>query len=355
MKNKSLSSGIVLSLFFFITGLFVAFIVYGITSLLTPIALSFLLTFALKPAVDVLDAKGVPRSLALVAVIGSVTGIGYAVFSLLIPYISGEIDVIMGQSDILKEKGFAILAQISAWLEKHYPSMEKIKYLEPDYLSEEITIITKGMSAAAVKAIAGSLFYFILIPLITFFLLLQGESIYLNLISMIPNRFFEMSIIIIQNIKRRITGYMKGLMIQMGIFILIFSVGFAVIGLPHGVLVGLVAGVVNIIPYAGPVIGLVPAIAVSLLDPTGSVLVPMFVVYIFALGFDMGFTQPVVLAKSAQLHPLIALLSILTAQKLPGVEGALIVVAMVIAVPLAGIAMMTIQVMYRSLKAFRIL
>ena len=354
-ESRELSTRIVLWIFYILTALFIAFIAYGVSNLLTPIAISFLLMFALSPALKYLDGKGIPRLPALIFVLLLIVFFGYLMYQFAVPYFIDEIKSILGQSDIIKQRSFVYLNDLKIYLSGNYPSLSDSEYLDAEYLSSLSASFLAEASSSAFKTLTSSLFYFILIPIITFFLLLQGGTISLHLIAMIPNRYFEMFIIILENVKRRITSYMLGLIIQMMIFIIIFSSGFYLISLPHGILVGVIAGIVNIIPYAGPVMGLIPAIAVSFLDPTGSVLFLMIIVYVFALIFDMLVTQPLVLAKSAQLHPLIALLAILTAQKLPGVEGVMIILAMVIAVPFAGIVMMIIQVMYRSLKAFRIL
>lgn len=354
-EKRELSTRIVLWFFYILTALFVLFIVYGVTNLLTPIAISFLLTFALSPSLNYLEGKKIPRPLALLVVLVLIILFGYLIYHFAVPYFIAEIKSIFSQSATIKERSLVYLDDVHDYLRENYPSLSDSKYLDAEVLGEMAGTFLTEASGSAFKALTSSLFYFILTPIITFFLLLQGESIYMNLISMIPNRYFEMFIIILENVRQRIASYMLGLIIQMMIFIAIFSGGFYFISLPHGILVGVIAGIVNIIPYAGPVLGLIPALAVSLLDPTGSVLYGMIAVYTFALAFDMLFTQPMVLAKSAQLHPLIALLSILTAQKLPGVEGVVVIFAMVIAVPFAGIVMMIIQVMYRSLKAFRIL
>ena len=200
------------------------------------------------------------------------------------------------------------------------------------------------------SALLGSaLTYLMITPIIAFLFLLQGDDIYKRILGMVPNRYFEMVLLVSHKMKSQITSYLRGLLVQWYILVFILSLGYYLIGLEYGPVIGLIAATVNIIPYLGPVLGLLPAVAVSLLDPTGALLLPVLLVFAVSQVVDNVFTQPVVLAGSMHLHPLIAILSLITAQELMGVVG------LIVAIPLAGIVMGMIQTIYKYLKAFHII
>ena len=191
--------------------------------------------------------------------------------------------------------------------------------------------------------------YLLVTPIITIVFLWQGHEIFHRLMYMIPNRYFEMTILLVNNIYSNIIAHIRGLSIQFAILATVFSAGFYLIGLPYWPVIGILAAVANIIPYLGPALGAALAAGVALLQPGGDLIVPALAVVGVAQLVDNALIQPVILARSVELHPLIALMAVITMQQYLGVIG------MVIAIPLASIVMVSIEIMYRQLKAFGII
>ncbi|MBI3394844.1 MAG: AI-2E family transporter [Spirochaetia bacterium] len=348
-QQTELSTRIVRWTFFILVIAVTAFIFYGVTNMIVPIVVALLLTAVLNPAIDLLEAYNLPRGVAVLIVLAVVVAFGYVLFGVIAPMIVGELQSLASQGDVIIKRSFEIIHSLQTFLRARLPAYVPLDKLDPQYITDLLSENGKKMALDAVQTVPGMLIYFLITPIITLILLLQGDDIYRNLLAAVPNRYFQMVMLILHKINSRITSYLKGLTIEWFIFVCIMSTGFSIIGLPYAVLIGLVSGTMNIVPYVGPVAGLVPAVAASLLDPTGSLLIPMLAVYGLALLVDTVFTQPVILAKSVQLHPLVAILALLTFQKLLGIMG------MVIAIPVAGVVVVTIEVMYRSLKAFRVI
>ncbi len=347
--QTEMSTRIVRWTFFIFAAAVSAFVVYGVWNMLVPIVIALLLTLVLHPAMDILEARNLPRSLAVLLVVALVSVLGYVIFGILVPMIVGEFQSMMGQADVIRDRSFELIRNLQGILRQRLPDYVPLDKLDPEKLSAMLITTAKASALSAMESVPGMLIYFLITPLITLILLLQADDIYRNILFMTPNRYFQMVLLLLHKVNAKILSYLKGLSIQWLIFVSVMSVGFSAIGLPYAVLIGLVAGTANIVPYVGPVAGLVPAAASALLDPTGTLLIPMLVVYGIALLIDTVFTQPVVLARSVQMHPLVAILALLTFQKLLGIAG------MIIAIPVAGIAIVVLQVMYRSLKAFRVI
>lgn len=321
---------------------------YGVKELSIPITVAFLVTLMLNPFVDFLESAGVPRLAATMIVFALFVGALYAAVSILVPLVQDQVKSIAAEWPEINKRSNAFLAQGSQILSQKLPSFIKIERIKVDQLLD--------MGAAEVKAVAESLkshlhvvlTHLIITPIITIIFLLQGDDIYRAIIRMIPNRYFEMTLLIVYRVKHQITGYIRGLAIQLLINVVIFAVGFKLIGLNYGFTMGVIAGSLNFIPYVGPVIGIIPALAIGVMQGSE---ITLLVLVVFALAhlFDNVFTQPVILARSAELHPLLAILGLITCQQLFGVVG------MIIAIPLVGILLVTIEVMHHSLKAFRII
>lgn len=347
--NIDISTQIVRLLFLSLVIGFTLFIIYGITALSMPILLAFLLTLALRPLVDFLEGLGLPRLLGVVIALGLLGGTVYVLVSLVVPFMAAELRGMAENMDQFEVRATAILATLRKQIAAVAPGFEGLDQLNMTAIS--------GLASAEMETIADqalaelpNLFTFALItPIILVIFLLQGGEIFRNVLALVPNRYFEMALLVVFRLREQMTAYIRGLAIQWSILATIFIGGFSLIGLPYAPLIGFLAATVNIIPYLGPVLGLVPALLVAIMTPGESLIFSVLLVVGFAQLVDNVFNQPVVLARSVQLHPLIAVLAFITFQELLGVVG------MLIAIPTAGMIMMTIQTMYRSLKTFKII
>jgi len=103
------------------------------------------------------------------------------------------------------------------------------------------------------------------------------------------------------------------------------------IGVKYFFMIGVFAGLANLIPYFGPLVGVILAVIVSILQ-TGSFSMAFYIIGVFIVIkiIDDVFLQPVVVAKSVHMSPLIVLLAVLIGGKLFGILG------MLLAVPFTG-------------------
>jgi len=122
-------------------------------------------------------------------------------------------------------------------------------------------------------------------------------------------------------------------MLQSLIMAIVTSIGFAVVGLPMAIVLGLLAGIFNLIPYVGPLLGLIAPLLVALsisIDP--QFLMATIAVILVGQLIDNLVVVPTVLARAANLHPLIAMLTIIVGGNLFGLTG------MVFALPVLATA-----------------
>ena len=356
-ESFDFSTLIVKFVFFSLTLGFIAFFVFGIYLLIIPFGISMILALALSPLINHLERYNIPRIAGTLLVIGGLVAVGYLLYLLLFPVFSAEIAAFEKNIDQYK------ISAIKKWGQMLFIGKDVIDMLrsygaqvDDNTLAQSLEKVFKNVSAAlkkagegAIKGLPTLLTHLLITPIITFVFLLQGGTIYRNILAMVPNRYFEMTLLLAKKIQEQINSYLKGLFIQWLILLVINCVGLSLIGLPYGIPAGFIAASVNIVPYLGPLIGLVPAVILAVLYPGGDILVPTLLVLFSAQLVDNLFTQPVVLARSVQVHPIISILAVVTAISLNSMFMILI------AIPLAGILLLAIQVMYRSLKAFRMI
>ena len=118
--------------------------------------------------------------------------------------------------------------------------------------------------------------------------------------------------------------------------------------MPYYLPLGLLAGFANMIPFLGPLIGIISASIVALATVGKMALVgKVVVVFLIVQVVDNILVQPTVLAKSVEMHPLVVLFVVMVGSQLMGIVG------MLIAVPLTGILKVSTQTIYQGVKGYR--
>lgn len=346
MKNINIAVQIVRTLYVLLIILLLVFVFYGIKELIIHISIAFLLSLVLNPVVYFFESIGIPRILSVIlTLIALILGL-YILFDLILPFLIEEVNKFYELFKFILSR----LPELIELLKKNYGHLlpDNVDFIKLD-LNWIINIITSPLKTLDLLNIIPNILTFLVItPILLFIFMLQGDEIYQYLMSLVPNRFFEMTLMITYNVRFGIVSYLKGILTQILILILILVPGLVLINIPYGVALGIFGSVINIVPYLGPIMGLIPILMVAAISDIS--LIPLaLIVFGVAQLIDNVFTQPVILARSVNVHPIIAILALITFQSWFGILG------MVIAIPLAGIIIMSIQIMYKSLKAFDIL
>ena len=135
-----------------------------------------------------------------------------------------------------------------------------------------------------------------------------------------------------EKIDSNLKSFFRGQMITCTILAVIYSVGLSIVGVPFALLIGILGGYGQIVPYMGTVIAIVPAVLLALIE-FGDVTHPLLAATVFVVGQTLeGFViTPKIMGKTVGLHPVVIILAILVFGNLLGFLGILI------AVPLAAV------------------
>ena len=200
----------------------------------------------------------------------------------------------------------------------------------------------------------------ILVLVFTFILLLEARNFKVQFLRAMPNAYFEMTLNLLDKINDQVSGYLRGQAIAaasvgvlstLGLFIIQLAMGVVI---PYFVIIGMLAGFANLIPFIGPFVGMIPAIVVYLMtDQVEGIdgLVPVVIVAMFILVqmIDNFFVSPKIMSASVGIHPLVVMVVILIGGSIMGPLG------MLFAVPTYGVVKATTTELVWGLKAYRIL
>lgn len=346
MERINIPNLIVKVLFFGFVFLIIFFIIYGIKELAVSFLIAFLLSLFLNRFVYFFESIGIPRLASVIFVILFVILFLILIFQLILPFFMEQINKYFELAKYVISKLPDLISKFNQEYKEILPEGFRNIQIDLKWLID--SVLKPIQSLNLFDIIPNILTFMIITPILLFIFLLEGDSIYQYLMSLVPNRFFEMTIMITYNIKNGIVSYLRALTIQVVILAFIMIPGLLLIKLPYAIVLGSFAAFINIVPYVGPILGVVPIVLVALLSE--AYLVPLsLLIFGIAQLVDNVFTQPVILAKSVDIHPILAILALITFQKWMGMIG------MVIAIPVTGILIMTIQTMYKSLKCFDIL
>jgi len=204
----------------------------------------------------------------------------------------------------------------------------------------------------------------LLILVITFYLLLDYERLLRKIQGLIPDLYRERTLSILHRIDLQLSGFLRGQMMICLCIGTLTSIGLMIVGVQYAFLIGMLAGLFNIIPYLGPALGAFCAVSVTILDEIqgistdltqpatealtlginwgqlGSHVGAVFIVFGLVQSIDAFWLSPKIMGEKLDLHPMIILFALLLGGTLFGVVG------MLIAVPIACIVRVLIEDIY---------
>ena len=326
-------------------------VLYLIRDNLPPLILAGMMAYLLNPVVDIGERRRLPRWASIALLYLALVGVIVLLIAVLIPMIVEQIQDLKRMFDIWWPQVPNLVREAQAWLTAKVPAAGA---LMGDFQLDQRAVATvtdgaTGILAAAPKYLTSAVSnvvnvvsYFVMVPFIAFFLIRDGRAFKSHLIELVPNRYFEMSLSILSKIEDQVGRYLRGILLEASAIGVMSSIGLLIIGLKSAIVVGLVAGVANLIPYLGPLVGGTVGVIVAL--STGTSVMSVIIVFLVVQFVDNWVLQPVVMSQSVKLHPLLIFLAVVFGGSYGGILG------MILAVPLMGSFLVTVQTIREALK-----
>jgi putative permease len=313
--------------------------------LVLTLLISTLTAFILKPLVRFFEFRlNLKRGLA-VALVFMLTG-GIIVLTLIetVPFLIGRIQLMYERLRLFPFEMKLTLA--ARELTAHIP------FIEPSAAESKVHELMQQLIQSAGDATdkaASFMVNLIIIPFITYFILAEGDVGLKKFVERIPNKYFEMSLNIMDKLGKELVSYMRGLLFECSIVGGLSVIGFIIIGVPYAILIGVLTGIANLVPYLGPIAGASLALIASL-TVTGDfrMLVPIIILSVVIRLIDDIVLQPICFGKSLDMHPVAVVLTLIIGHQLMGISG------MVISIPIATILRVSATEAYWGLKHYTI-
>ena len=162
-------------------------------------------------------------------------------------------------------------------------------------------------------------------PIILFYMLRDGHKLPTYVAQFLPIKIRKATLRLLSDMNLQISQYIRGqIIVAIGVAIM-FVVGYSIVGLPYGVIIGVAAGFLNIIPYIGSFLAMVPAIIVAIVVGP-MMIVKVLIVFAIEQTIESRVISPQVLGSNMAIHPVTIMLLLISAGSIFGVAGVVLVI-----------------------------
>lgn len=317
MKFKELESSTQIILKVVLVGLLLAFL-WVVRDIILIFLLALILASAMEPMVDYFNKKRVPRAVSVLTVYILVIGFAVLIIYLLIPPVLEQIKFFQAR---LPDYGQALQARFSGSLLGGIDIMDSIKNF--------VSGVSGGSVLSQTYGVFSGLFSIITVLVISFYLVAEQKGMKAFIATIVPEQHQEFTLMIIEKVQKKMGLWIIGqIFLSCCIFVLSFS-GLIILRVPNALLLALLAGLLEVVPYIGPFLSAVPAVLIALIyNPPLALAVA--VLYLLIQKTEGYVLVPKIMQRTVGTSPLAVLIALLVGFKLAGFIGLLI------AVPLVG-------------------
>jgi Predicted permease len=290
-----------------------------------PLVLSGILYYLMNPVVDLLEKHKVPRIISIIGLFVLVAGLIVWGVVVIVPKIQEQtlsfLDNFPGYVSVIEKTTNDLLS------DPIFGQVQEQLASSGEKLMSSLTDIIQNVSKSTFEnignffgAVASIVIAIITMPFILFYLLKDGRKLEGYILQFLPVKFRKPTHKVLGEVNDQLSSYIRGQLTVAFAVAIMFIIGFSIIGLDYAVTLGIVAGFLNLIPYLGSFIAMVPVVFLGLV--AGPVmLVKIAIVFVIEQTIEGRVISPLVLGSQLSIHPVTILIVLLTSGKLFGLVG----------------------------------
>lgn len=309
-----------------------------------PLVLALGIVYLLNPLVSAFERVRVPRVLGTTLAYLIATAVFVLLGSFVAPVIGEQATSLSDQfPTIVDDVGVRIeSAATSVGVEVDVWTYDEVRAWIEDPSNIEGLQVFAGEAFTVVMDVFEVVALIFLAPVIAFYLLTSLPTVTATALRFTPPELRDEAAEVGSRVGRALGGFVRGQLVVALIVGILSSVGLRVIGLDLWLIIGMTAGVLNMIPFIGPWVGGALAAAVALVLGDFQMALIVAVWFFLVQQFDNHIVSPNVLRATVKLHPALIILALLAGGSLGGLFGLLI------AVPLTAVAKVLISHLWRT-------
>lgn len=317
------------------------YLLYLVREILPPFIWGGIFAYLLERPVSRLEKMGWKRPRAILLVFLALAGLLALLLMILLPNLMKELETI-------GERLPQYLSSTRGWLVEVKNQYESVSLpLSLRVAIDEAMVSMEGYLTSslqrAVEAVLfgySSLLTLVFAPILAYYLLQEAETIKRGFLSLLPNRWRGDAVGLLSEVDEVLLGFFKGNLLVATLVGAITALVLMVLGVDFALTLGFIAGVFDLIPYLGPILGGIPAVAVALQESTRlGLYTGLAILAIHQV--ESGIIAPKIIGNRVGLNPLLVIFALLAGGKLWGVLG------MVIAVPVVATLRVVVKRFYK--------
>ena len=296
------------------------YLMYLIRDILMILFISLVLASALDPWVDWLQKRKIPRSVGVLLLYLATMSVLILSVYLITPPIANEVRDLSSNLPQYQQKVSGIFSSFKEFSEKN-------TFFKS--LSDNLGSLSSNLEGAAggvfstVVGIFGGLVSFIMILFITFYMVVQESSMKRLVWILTPAKNQEYILELINRMQKKIGLWLRGQLILCVIIFVMVYPGLLILKVKYALVLALIAGITEAVPYIGPLLGAIPAIFLAF---TQSPILALFVAAFFYVVqlIENNILVPKIMEKAVGLNPIISIVAFLIGFNLGGIPGAIL-------------------------------
>ncbi|MDQ7784768.1 MAG: AI-2E family transporter [Desulfomonilaceae bacterium] len=310
----------------------------ALESVTTMVMVAFFLAYILNPLTNYLQNRRVPRSIAAFLVV--LTGVSciVAIVLALLPALIGEIVNFASQAP----RYFAALHQLALkaaeivdiripenWSQVVDLLIARGREMLPNIAKSATGIVSQVVSSVfrSTMSVLSVVVHVILVPVIAYYLLVSFEDIRKGIVDLIPPYTREPIVDKLRKIDMVLASFIRGQLTIAAILGVLYSLGFIVIGIDLALVIGVVSGILWIVPYLGTLIAVVAGSAMALAQFGDLVHVAYVCFWIAGVQLLESYVlTPKIVGEAIGLHPVVYILALIVGANLFGFVGMLVAI-----------------------------
>ncbi|TGB04217.1 AI-2E family transporter [Halobacillus salinus] len=292
--------------------------------ILLPFVIALVLSLLLHPLVHLMNEAGINKSLAILLIFTAFfTLVGFGIYR--------GYPHLITQLKLLSEQAPQLTETYQDWTKHFYAQTERL----PDGIHEKVdgslSSFEEWVSMKVMAILVGMrnlldmIILLAVIPVMTFYFLKDHKKIGHWLLQWLPANWHQEAHRLTKQLNFSLGGYIRGQLLISLVVGLLATLGFWLIDLPYPLVLGILAGVTNIIPYFGPLLGAVPALIVAFTVSVKVVVFTLVVILIIQVA-EGNLLSPYIMGKSVHIHPLFIIFALLAGGELAGIPGLILAV-----------------------------
>lgn len=303
----------------------IASILLFLKAVLGPFFIAMIISYLLNPVVNILSQRFLPRTLAvlfiyslfitslIIVAINTIPLLEHQ-FKELAEHLPQWNDRIQGMIKEYNDHSNEILPlSVKAGIEQ---SMIRLEHKMTDYVENMMSGIGSTIN---------QFFLVLIIPFLSFYMLKDMQSIERTMLTLLPKKQRKSIIRVLRDVDEALGNYIRGQFLVCLVVGVFAYIGYLFVGLPYAMLLAALVAVFNVIPYLGPIFGVIPALFVAF-TVSGKMVLGVVIVNLTVQLLEGNVISPQIVGRSLHMHPLLIIFALLVGGEIGGILGLILAV-----------------------------